>query len=96
MRYRIVNRTRFIVFVLAVCIAVCFVIGGMVNISAAKEKRDLRYTEVTVRDGDTLWAIAKECGRTDADIREVIWEICSVNGVKASDLRPGQVLKVPQ
>ena len=56
----------------------------------------MRYTVVTVEEGDTLWAIAKEYGRQDVDIREAVYEICSFNGIKAADLRPGQVLKVPQ
>ena len=95
-RYKVVNRARFICFLTVICVLVCFVISGVFNRSCAKEKRDMRYTVVTVEEGDTLWAIAKEYGRQDVDIREAVYEICSFNGIKAADLRPGQVLKVPQ
>ncbi len=94
--YRIVNRTRFICFVLTVLLVVCFVISGYLNSSSAKEKRDMRYTEVTVREGDTLWALAKEYGNGEKDVRDVICDICRLNGIKASDLRPGQSLIIPE
>ncbi|MBR0481440.1 MAG: LysM peptidoglycan-binding domain-containing protein [Firmicutes bacterium] len=93
--YRIANKARFICFVLTVCLILCFAVMGIVNTSAAKEKRDLRFTEVTVTEGDTLWALAKEYGSKDKDIREVIYDICTVNDIKASDLKPGQTVLIP-
>ena len=94
-RYRIVNKARFVCFALAVCLTVCFVISGVLNRSLAKEEKDLRYTEVTVKEGDTLWELAKTYGRDDKDIRDVIFDICTLNGIKAGDLRPGQILLIP-
>lgn len=94
--YRIVNNFRFTCFVLIICLILSFVILGFVCRSSAKERMDLRYTEVTVNAGDTLWAIAKEYGDDSKDIRDVVYDICSLNGIKASDLRPGQVILVPE
>ena len=68
---------------------------GVLNICSADEKKNTRYTEITVVEGDTLWALAKEYGCGEKDIREVIYDICSVNKIKASDLRPGQTLLIP-
>ncbi len=94
--YHIANRMRFVFFVAMVLLAVSFVIMGIINTSSAKEKRDMRYTEVTVREGDTLWELALDHGNQDKDVREVIYDICLANGIKAGDIRPGQILMIPE
>ena len=94
--YRIINRGRFICFVLAVILIFCFVIMGILNSSAAKEKVDMRYIKVEIEEGDTLWALAKVYGSEDKDIREIVYDICKINGIKASDLRPGQIIMIPE
>lgn len=92
--YRVANRTRFICFLTLVCILACFIFLGAVNKSAAAGKES--YTEFVVKEGDTLWDIAKSCGNPHEDIRETIYRICSINDIKAEDLRPGQVILVPE
>ena len=94
--YKIASRFRFISFITFICIAVLFILMGAVNRSAAYEKRDMRFTEITVMEGDTLWAIAKEHPSEGRDIRDVIYDICRINGIKAGDLRPGQTIMVPE
>ena len=94
--YRIKNRARFIGFLALACIVVCFVISGVFSRSSANEKRDMRYTEVVIEEGDTLWSLAKTYGSGDKDVREVVYDICIANDIKASDLRPGQVLRIPE
>ena len=95
-RYRIVNKARFVCFALAVCLTVCFVISGVFKKSLANEEKDYRYTEVTVEEGDTLWELAKIYGSGEKDLREVIYDICTLNGIKAGDIQPGQTLLIPQ
>ena len=51
------------------------------------------YIEHTVESGQTLWDIAVMY-RSDADPRQVIYEIEKANGCSAL-IRPGQVLLVP-
>ena len=94
--YHIANRMRFVCFVAMVLLAVSFVIMGIINTSSAKEKRDMRYTEVTVREGDTLWELALDHGNPEKDVREVVYDICLTNNIKAGDIRPGQILMIPE
>ncbi|MBR0417444.1 MAG: LysM peptidoglycan-binding domain-containing protein [Firmicutes bacterium] len=94
--YHIANRMRFVCFVAMVLLAVSFVIMGIINTSSAKEKRDMRYTEVTVREGDTLWELALDHGNPEKDVREVVYDICLANNIKAGDIRPGQILMIPE
>jgi nucleoid-associated protein YgaU len=51
-------------------------------------------SSVVVRSGDTLWSIASSVagGR---DVREVVDRIQALNGMRGSDLAPGQVLRLP-
>ena len=94
--YKIVNRYRFIAFIVTVCVLISFAVLGFSNICSASDKKSKRYTEVTVMEGDTLWALAGDYGSENKDIRDTIYEICSLNGIKASDLRPGQIILIPQ
>jgi len=95
-RYKVVDRKRFICFLMLVLIAVSFTVLGFVNHSSANETTDHRYTEIIIEKGDTLWEIAKVYGSSEKDIREVIYDICRFNNIKASDLRPGQILYIPE
>lgn len=96
MKYRIVNRFRFITFVTLMMLLLSFGVLSLVNRTSVYAEKEPVYTEVTVQAGDTLWAIAKEYGSASKDIREVIHDICKCNHTDAASLRPGQVLLVPQ
>ena len=52
------------------------------------------YDTVTVRSGDTLWAIAA-ARYPNADTREKVDEIERANGLSDASIRPGQSLRVP-
>jgi nucleoid-associated protein YgaU len=49
---------------------------------------------VVVRSGDTLWSIASSVAGAH-DVRQVVDRIQQVNGLRGSDLVPGQVLRLP-
>ncbi len=54
-----------------------------------------KYREVVVKEGDTLWVIAKRITQKEDDVRKTVWEIRNLNDLDGSLIRPGQVLKVP-
>ncbi|HZY95899.1 MAG TPA: LysM peptidoglycan-binding domain-containing protein [Candidatus Cybelea sp.] len=55
-----------------------------------------RYATVTVRPGDTLWAIAAAHAQPGSDLQEVIDRIADANHLHSGALQPGQHLRIPQ
>lgn len=95
MRYRIVNKTRFITFVLVVILGAALVISALVNVVSAAAVCEPKCIEVTVVAGDTLWAIAREYGPANEDIRKTVYDICELNDIEAGAIYAGQVIRVP-
>lgn len=65
-----------------------------VGIGAIKTEHARHEVIYTVKEGDTLWNIAKEHKNPDDDIREVIYEIKEDNPQIKEYLQPGQQLKI--
>ena len=95
MKYKIVNRKRFITFCVILIVAVSFLFSDIFCPAVAKDLSDESYLEVTVERGDTLWQIAKDYGPSGKDIRETIHNICKINGISAETLYAGAVIMVP-
>jgi len=53
-----------------------------------------RFTTVTVQPGDTLWSIAS-AHSGNGDIQTTIDRISETNHLSASNLQPGQRLRIP-
>lgn len=54
-----------------------------------------RSTSVTVRSGDTLWAIAAAHTSSSGDIEAMIDRITEANHLGSAPLQPGRHLKIP-
>ncbi len=93
MKYKIVNRKRFIAFCLAVLLLAGCCTAAAVNRVFAKEEP--RLQEIRVVPGDTLWRIAAEYGDPGDDIRNTIIDIQKINGLKGPVIYAGQTLLVP-
>lgn len=92
-RLRIRNKIRLIVsLILIVCTSFAFSIPK-------KGTSQVEFVPYTVRYGDTYWHIAKELQRagyrSNADIRDIIHELVSKSGIKAHELREGDIIFVP-
>ena len=92
--YRIKNKFRFITFMVITVLIASMAIGALFPVTAIGKGPE--YTEVKVKDGDTLWSIAKAYGDPARDIRENIYEICRINDISAESLYAGAVIVVPQ
>jgi LysM repeat protein len=52
------------------------------------------FIEIPVRDGDTIWNIAKQYGTSDS-IRHDVYTIMKLNNIEDGMIYPGQVIIVP-
>ena len=93
-RYRIKNKFRFVFFVTLFVLICSLAIGAVFPVAASSSGR--RMTQVKVQSGDTLWDLARTYGDQNKDIREVIYDICSINGISASELYVGTTIYIPQ
>ncbi|WP_235941386.1 LysM peptidoglycan-binding domain-containing protein [Paenibacillus puerhi] len=73
---------------------VMMLFGGDADAYAA-ESQPSSHVSIVVNSGDTLWGIASEYKSSNASIREYIYEIKKLNGLKDSSLRSGQKLLLP-
>jgi len=94
MKYRIVNRKRFITFCILSILLIAFILLPILNDATAKDSK-IEYIKFTVSTGDTLWDIAKEYGSSNMDIREIIYIICEKNNLNSSSIYPGQEILIP-
>ena len=83
-------------FVAMCLIAVTFTFNTIVGFNDAHADKQQHYIEYNVSVGETLWDIAEMYADEDTDIRQAVFEICSLNDMSASDLQAGQTLLIPE
>lgn len=96
-RLRLTRRGR---VVLSALVALPLVIGALVfalnggGALASGEQTHVSFQYVTVESGDSLWSVAERVA-PNADPRDVIADIVSLNGLESAVVSPGQQLAVP-
>ena len=81
-------------FLLAViCIVSSFTIISIKNRTYANKEEKI-FIKYTVKEGDTLWRIAKRYNRDGEDVRKLIYEIREHNNITPM-IYPGQEILVP-
>ena len=92
-RLRIRNKIRFIVSLIIIIYAICsFFIPD-------KTTAQVNFIPYKVSYGDTYWNIAKELQakgyKSNKDIRIVVDELVAKSGIKAHELKEGDIILVP-
>lgn len=86
---------RFLLFTFLLFTIVSYLLISMINQNVAKGfQNKLEYKEIVVKNGDTLWSIAESL-KEDKDIRETVYEIKKLNGIKSDELFIGDKLIIP-
>jgi LysM repeat protein len=95
---KIVNVKKFVVSTTILFLLI--LLGGSALVNATYSCNKIDYKTVYVTQGDTLWKIASEEKENnsyykDKDVRDIIYDIKEINGLKVSNLQIGQELKIP-
>jgi hypothetical protein len=96
-RLRLTRRGRVVITGLVSLPLVVGVLFGSLNgggATATSEHTTPSFEYVTVQAGDSLWGLAESIA-PDADPRDVISELLSLNQVSTADVHPGLRLAVP-
>ncbi|MBR6505111.1 MAG: LysM peptidoglycan-binding domain-containing protein [Clostridia bacterium] len=97
-KFKIVNKRKFVFSVFTIFISI-FVIS-LLFCKSSYSSGDVKYKEIEVIKGDTLWSIAREENRNNEyyegkDIRFVVYEIDKLNNIGNTILREGDIIKIP-
>jgi len=56
----------------------------------------VRYATVTVKSGDSLWALASSRTADGGDVQATVDQIVAANHLASKALAPGQTLRIPE
>lgn len=84
-----------LILLTAISIFLISIITGIVHANKYDSNQDTGCIEVTVKEGDTLWGIAKQYYNGKSDFRKFVYEIREMNSLKEAIIYPGQVISIP-
>ncbi len=94
-KYRVVNKTRFIISMVILTILFVSIFSLITNTYKVYAMKEVEYLEVIVNSGDTVWNIAKEYKNEKQDVRELVYIILEVNEIENSMIYEGQKIRIP-
>ena len=95
-KYKIVDKRKFISFLLLVFIVVIFITFIFVkNNKVYSSIYEKKYIKIKIEEGDTLWNIAIKTMPEEYDVRKMVFEIMELNQMENPYIYPGDLIKVP-
>lgn len=95
-KYKIVNKTRFYSFIVVAVYISFITLSFFKSFGSAQDIGvEVKYEEVYVLQGDTVWDIALEYKPNKLDIRDMVSEIRDFNSLKSLYIKEGDIIKVP-
>ncbi len=92
--YRIVNRYRFITFVVLMIVLFTLSFNLLFELSTAQSETIQEYKTIAIYDGDTLWNIA-ETYMPETETGLAVYQLCQLNNISAAELQAGMTIQVP-
>lgn len=93
---KIVNQKRFMLSMIVIMITLFFLISNVFAVvNKVEEYEEQKYKEVVIKNGDTIWELAREYGPKNVDVRKTVHEIGRINDLHNYDVFPGQMVKIP-
>lgn len=93
-RYVLKNKRRFMITLAIAISIICSVF--LFATTKTKGYAEVKYNEIVITSGDTLWDIAADVYGSNCDIRKKVSVIRKANDMSTSELVVGQVLLIPQ
>jgi len=94
-RLVIVNKFRFITFLLVLILLFALLLNNLLSVVVASNTYD-DYERITIKEGDTIWDIAKSNNPKGDDVREVVYKIKKINNISNEWIEAGDILKIPR
>ncbi|MDR7856200.1 LysM peptidoglycan-binding domain-containing protein [Tissierella sp.] len=95
-RFRIVNKKRFYLFITSLFAVIAIIVLSLFTDNMVHSSvYEVKYEEVKVVEGDTLWNITSKYLSEDTDIRKMIYDIKKFNNMDTSYIYPGDIIKIP-
>lgn len=95
-KYRITSKFRFIITIMISFTLLVTGFNAMTGSDTSTALTKPQYTQVKVASGDTLWDLANQYKSADTDTRKAVYEICRINEIDASDMKPEMVILIPE
>ena len=93
-KYKVTNVNKFKRFMFLTILLIS-IIGFTSILTLNAYSKDIpQFDYVSIQQGDSLWAIAKDYAG-NKDIREVIYEISELNNIHNTPIQPGDIIKIP-
>ncbi|MGM0445780.1 MAG: cell division suppressor protein YneA [Bacillota bacterium] len=77
-----------VIIVLTITLITLYTINGLTE-------KEVYYKNIEIKNGQTLWKIVEKEFGNDTNIRKYVYQIKKINNLENSNIRPGQVLKIP-
>lgn len=95
-RYKVINRTRFYLFIISVFVVISVVLFSLLSSNKAHSSAyNINYKEIEIVEGDTLWNIALNNLPERTDVRKMVYDITEINNLGKGHIHPGDRILVP-
>lgn len=93
--YKIVNKVRFIIFVVTTIIFMSGLIVGISNLIIEEDYTYSKWEDLRIQKGDTLWKIAKNNNPFKENTQKVVYKIMRFNNMEEASIKAGDIIKIP-
>nr|WP_300004513.1 LysM peptidoglycan-binding domain-containing protein [Tissierella sp.] len=95
-KYKIINKKRFYVFIVFAMYVTFMGLSFFGSFGSAQNIfSEMKYKEIYILPGDTVWDIALKYKSNKSDVRDVVAEIKNFNQLESLEIKPGDRIKIP-